>query len=169
MASSVWLVALVLSSGAQAAGQKIDFDFKPEIDLADYSTYAWNKDQEPVENLANHLRLINAIQAQMKDKGFRIDTIKPEIRIQYRVERHTGVQGRSTQQPTVYDPSQLKVQIDLDKEETVSLTIELVDAEAGFLLWQEKGTYPLGTPDRAERQINAAVADLFSKFPLPKK
>lgn len=165
----MWFIALALHWGPQAQGQRIDFDFTPKIDLADYSTYAWNKDQKPVDNLANHIRLINAIQAQMKEKGFRIDTIKPEIRVQYRVERHTGVQGRSTQQRSVYDPSQLKVQIDIAKEETVSLTVELVDAEGGFLLWQAKGTYPLGTPDRAERQINAAVEDLFSKYPTPKK
>ncbi len=162
------VLAILLQAGSEPQTKKFDFNFDREIDLTDYSTYAWNKDQERVENLANHLRLINAIQAQMKEKGFRIDTIKPEARIRYRVERHSSVQGRSTQKRSLYDPSQVKVQIDLSKEKTVSLTLELVDAEGGFLLWQAKGTYPLGTPDRAERQINDAVEDLFSNYETSK-
>jgi hypothetical protein len=169
LAFSVCLVVLLLHAGPQEQGQKIDFDFTPKVDLEKYSTYAWSKEQRALDNLANHIRLINAIQAQMKDKGFRIDPVKPDARIRYRLERRTAVQGRSTQERSVYDPSQLKVQIDLNKEETVELTIELVDAEGGFLLWQAKGNYPLGTPDRAEKQIYAAVEDLFTKYPSEKK
>ena len=136
-------------------------------DLSEYATYAWNKGQVPVDNLANHIRLINAIQKQMKELGYRIDTVHPDLLIQYRVERRTELSTRSTQTPSTYDPSNLKVQIDLSKEELVSLSIELVDSESNFLVWQEKGTYPLGTPDRSEKLIHEAVADLFSRFPKP--
>jgi hypothetical protein len=137
------------------------------VDLSLYRTYAWSKKQVPVENLANHLRLINAIQDQMKAKGNRLDTVKPDMLIRYEVERRSEVQTRSTQERSVWDPSNLKVQIDVNREETVSLTIHLVEAETGFPLWESKGTYPLGTADRAERQIKAAVEDLFSKYPDP--
>jgi Domain of unknown function (DUF4136) len=148
---------------------KFDLPSSSTTDLSQYKSYAWNKGQVPVENLANHLRLINAVQKEMKELGYRIDTVKPDVLVQYRAERRTEVQTRSTQRPSDWDPTDLKVQIDLKKEELVDLTIELVEEESNFLVWQSKGSYPLGTPDKAERLINAAIADLFSKYPDPEQ
>jgi len=134
-------------------------------DLSRYSSYNWSKEQVAVVNLANHIRLITAIQKQMKEHGYRIDTVKPDVLIQYKAERHTGVQTQSTQKPSTWDPTDIKVQVELSREEQVSLEILLVEAESGFLLWQAKGTYPLGTPDKAEKLINAAVEGLFAEYP----
>lgn len=171
--NTIWVAAVV--SWATCAGAQVTelppiakFDMPVKrSDLSEYSTYAWNKQQVPVDNMANHIRLVNAIQKQMKKQGYRINTIKPQLLIQYRVERRSAVQTRSTQERSTYDPTDVKVQIDVNKEEQVTLSIELLDAETSFLVWQEKGTYPLGTPDKSERLINSAVADLFSRFPKP--
>lgn len=138
-------------------------------DLSRYSTYNWSKDQVAVVNLANHIRLVTAIQKRMKEHGYRIDTVKPEVVIQYKADRHTGVSTQSSQKPSPWDPTDLKVQIELSREELVSLTITLVEADSGFLLWQAKGTYPLGTPDKAEKLINEAVEGLFSQYPKKEK
>ncbi|MGH9391884.1 MAG: DUF4136 domain-containing protein, partial [Vicinamibacteria bacterium] len=92
-------------------------------------------------------------------------TVKPDVLIQYKAERHTGVQTHSTQKPSAWDPTDLKVQIELSREEQVSLEVLLVEAESGFLLWKAKGTYPLGTPDKAEKLINEAVEGLFAEYP----
>jgi hypothetical protein len=138
-------------------------------DLSRYSSYTWSKDQVAVVNLANHIRLVNAIQKQMKEHGFRIDTVKPDAMIQYKAERKTGVSTQSSQKPSVWDPTDMKVQVELTREETVTLEITLVDAESGFLLWRAKGTYPLGTPDRAEKLINEAVDGLFAEYPKEEK
>ena len=105
----------------------------------------------------------------MKEHGYRIDTVKPEVMIQYKAERHTGVRTESTQKASTWDPTDMKVQVELSREEQVTLEILLVDAESGFLLWQAKGTYPLGTPDKAEKLINEAVEGLFSQYPEEKK
>jgi hypothetical protein len=137
-------------------------------DLARYNSYNWSKDQVAVVNLANHIRLVNAIQKQMKEHGYRIDTVKPDVVIQYKAERHTGVHTESTQKASTWDPTDMKVQVELSREEQVSLEILLVDAESGFLLWQAKGNYPLGTPDKAEKLINEAVTGLFSEYPKKK-
>ena len=142
-----------------------DFNKMDLTDLSNYKTYAWNKSQVPIENLANHLRLINAIQASMKALGYRLDTVRPELRIQYRVELTERVQGRSSQQRSVWDDANSTVQIDFSREKLANVSIEFVEAESNFLVWQAKGSYPLGTPDRAERQINAAVTSLFDQHP----
>lgn len=166
--SMILFVLQTVASQLPSTG-KFDVWVGTEHDLSGYSTFAWNKGQETVDNLANHLRLINAVQKEMKGLGYRIDTVKPEVLIQYRVERTTGVATRTTQQPSAWDPTDMKVKIDLSREEHVSLSLQIVEAESGFLLWQAKGTYPLGSPDRAERQINSAVSDLFAKYPREEK
>jgi hypothetical protein len=162
------LVFVVAAMGAQIpTGSKFDVPFSAKDELSGYSTYTWNKSQVAVANLANHLRLINAVQDEMKELGYRIDTVKPDVFVQYRVERTTSVSTRSSQEPSPWDSTDLKVRIDVSREERVNLTIELTDAESSFLVWQAKGTYPLGSPDTAERQIQAAVADVFSRYPRP--
>lgn len=163
--AAVALLPLSQASSQTPSAGEIEVDVDRTADLSAYDTYAWSKEQVPVKNLANHLRLVNAIQDHMEKKGYRIDPRKPDVLVQYHVERHAGVKSRSTQEPSVWDPSNLRVQVDLSREETVSLSIELVEAETRFPLWSAKGTYPLGTPDRAEREIKAAVEDLFSQYP----
>lgn len=159
-------LVLIAFIGTQIpSGSKFDVPFEAKDELSGYSSYTWNKSQVAVANLANHLRLINAIQNEMKELGYRIDTVKPDVLVQYRVERTTSVSTRSSQEPSPWDSTDLKVRIDVTREERVNLTIELKEAESNFLLWQAKGTYPLGSPDTAERQIQAAVADVFSRYP----
>jgi hypothetical protein len=166
LALALWSWIAIAEGQSKPAPDLKNFDMsqsKPDLSL--YSSYHWSKDQVAVVNLANHIRLINAIQKQMKDHGYRIDTVKPDVVIQYKAERHTGVQAQSTQKPSTWDPTDLKVQVELSREEQVSLEILLVEAESGFLLWQAKGTYPLGTPDKAEKLINEAVEGLFAEYP----
>lgn len=162
------LLSVLLVAATSARTQKIEVDFDPRVDLSEYRTFTWNKDQKPVANMANHVRLVNAIQKQMMERGYRINSRNPDVLIQYKVDTRRAIQTRSTQQPSVWDPTDMKVQIDLSREEQVSLTLELKEAESNFLVWQVKGTYPLGTPDRSEKQIQSAVSDLFSNYPDPK-
>ena len=159
------MLRLALFAMLVATHQKIDVTFDRSNDLSQYRTFGWNKEQKPVENMANHLRLVNAIQKKMMSLGYRIDTRNPDVYVLYTVEQHTAVQTNSTQSPSVWDPTNLQVKIDVSREELVSLEIQLKDAESNFLVWDAKGTYPLGTPDRAERQINEAVDDIFSRYP----
>ena len=160
-----WLASAAGQSQPTPAPKRIDPTQAAKPDLSRYSSYHWSKDQVAVVNLANHIRLVNAIQKQMKEHGYRIDTVKPDVLIQYKAELHTGVQAQSTQKPSPWDPTDLKVQVELSREEQVSLSITLVEAESGFLLWQAKGTYPLGTPDKAEKLIHEAVEGLFAQYP----
>ncbi len=134
-------------------------------DLSNYKTYAWNKKQVPLENMANHLRMINAVQKSLKELGYRPDTVRPDVRVQYRVELVEHIQGRASQKRSVWDDANSSVQIDFSRERLANISIELVEAESNFLVWQAKGTYPLDTPDKAEKQINAAVTALFEQYP----
>jgi hypothetical protein len=173
LSTLVVFLAAWLSAGAGQSKPGADlknFDLSQmKPDLSGYSTYNWSKDQTAVVNLANHIRLVNAIQRQMKELGYRIDTVKPQTIIQYKADRRTEVHTSSSQKASTWDPTDMKVQVELNREEQVSLEILLLDAETGFLLWQAKGSYPLGTPDRAEKLINEAVAGLFAEYPKPEK
>jgi len=134
-------------------------------DLSSYKTYAWNKKQVPLENMANHLRMINAVQKSLKELGYRPDTARPDVRVQYRVELVERLQGRASQTRSVWDDANSTVQINFSREKLANVSIELVEAESNFLVWHAKGTYTIGTPDKAEKQINAAVTALFEQYP----
>ena len=141
-------------------------DFRPERDLSNYRRYAWNKSQAvPTENMANHLRIINAIQKQMKRHGYRIDTVHPEVRIQYRLVVRERVQTTSTQKRSVWDDASSTVQIDFNRVKEAHFSVQFVEAESNFFLWEAQGVYPAGTPDRAELLINKAIEDLFKHYP----
>lgn len=169
LALALW--AWIAPASAQTTSppdfRNLDFS-QAKPDLSKYSTYYWSKDQVAVVNLANHVRLVGAIQKQMKELGYRIDTVKPDLLIRYKADRRTDVHARSSQAPSVWDPTDMKVRVELDREEQVSLEILLVEAESGFVVWQAKGTYPLGTPDKAEKLINEAVEGLFAEYPTKK-
>jgi hypothetical protein len=160
----------ILVVGAHAESQLTRLpdvsSFRPDQDLSNYRTYAWNKNQTvPTENMANHLRFINAVQAEMKERGFRLDTVNPEVRIQYRLDLRERVQGTSSQERSVWDNANSIVKIDFSRQTNAHLSVQFVEAESNFLLWNAQGQYPVGTPDRAEMQINAAVADVFKQYP----
>lgn len=158
---------------AHAAGARSQITELPEAgdlehDLSKYDRYAWHPNQTvPTENVANHVRIINAIQEQMKELGYRLDPKNPEVRIQYRVEVRQQVEGTSSQQRSVWDDASTTVKINFNTEKRAHFKIQLVEAETNFFLWQAEGTYPAGTPDRAEALIRAAVEDLFEQYPTP--
>ena len=164
-----WIVAAVIvapPSGLQLTKLPDVSDFQPGHDLSSYRTYAWNKNQTvPTESMANHLRIINAIQEHMKSHGFRIDTVRPDVRIQYRLEIQQRVRGSSSQQRSVWDNANSTVQIDFSRVKEAHFSIQMVEAESNFFLWQADGVYPVATPDRAEIQIKEAVDKLFEQYP----
>ena len=165
---TIHAVVLALALALQSAQTKSALDlknFQMKPDLSRYSSYNWSKDQVAAVNLANHIRLVNAIQQQMKQHGYRIDTVKPDVLIQYKADRRTAVLTESSQKPSTWDPTDMKVQVELSREEQVSLQIFLIEADSGFLLWEAKGTYPMGTPDKAEKLIKEAVNGLFESYP----
>ncbi len=133
--------------------------------LEEYETYGWSRDQVAAANMANHIRIVNAIQAAMKDQGYRIDTIDPDVRIRYRLTLKERVQGNPTQQRSVWDNANSTIQIDFSREKLADFGVELIEADSSFLVWEAKGTYSLGTPDKSERQIGDAVTDIFKKYP----
>ena len=119
-------------------------------DLSNYKTYAWNKKQ---------------VQKSLKELGYRPDTVRPDVRVQYRVELVERVQGWASQKRSVWDDANSPVQINFSREKLANVSIELVEAESNFLVWHAKGTYPIDIPDKAEKQINAAVTALFEQYP----
>ena len=165
---TITLALCALAATAEPQSKKLPdlSDFRLERDLSNYQRYAWNKSQTVLtEKMANHLRIINAVQKQMKRHGYRIDTAHPEVRIQYRLEVRERVRSTSRQQRSVWDNASSTVQIDFDRVKEAHFSVQFVEAESNFFLWEARGIYPVGTPDRAEFLINKAIEDLFKQYP----
>lgn len=158
--------ALLPSLGESQVKQLPDpSKFERKTDLSKYKTYHWSRDQVPAKNMANHIRIVNAIQDAMKERGYRIDTIDPDVRIRYHLTLKESVKGNAKQQRSVWDEANSTVQIDFSREKLAEFKVELVEAESRFVLWESKGNYLLGTPDRAEKQIHEAITDIFKRYP----
>lgn len=147
--------------------ERFDTTFDMTRDLSDYHTFAWSRSQVPVENMANHIRIIQAVQKQLQDLGYRIDTVRPDVRIEYKVARSQTVQSESTQHRSVWDNANSVVDLKIRRDKQVSLTLEMVEADSNFLVWRGSAQYPDSTPDKAVTLIPEAVGQLFAAYPRP--
>jgi hypothetical protein len=165
LASALGL-AQVISRGPTASAE-----YDRNRDFSVFTTYDWMKSQKPAPNMANHIRFTRAVQKEMDDLGFRIDTGKPSLRVLYRVSTRRRVEAAGSQQrATASDPTNTNITTGFvfgkgTSENIGTLIIELYDAETNMLVWKCTTTQAITTPDKAEKIINEAVERAFTKYP----
>lgn len=161
------LAIFAASVSAQILSEKPEarVEYDPRRDFSQYDTYSWMREQKPLENLAEHVRVVRAIEREMKDLGFELDTVKPDARILFRLHVRDAVGARATQRPSVWDPANRRTDITLQRQREGTFTLEMFDGETNALIWKGEITQELGTPDKAEEQINEIVSRVFEKYP----
>jgi hypothetical protein len=170
---SILLVLLVSTLGVEAQtisqGPTVNAEYDRNRDFGVYTTYDWMKSQKPAPNMANHVRLTRAIQKEMEDLGFSIDTAKPSLRVLYRVSTKRKVEAASSQKRgTRFDPTNITTDFVFGtgtSQNVGTLIIELYDGATNALVWKGTTTQTLGTPDKAEKIITEAVKRVFTKYP----
>jgi hypothetical protein len=170
------VTALLLSWGASAqvisTGPKVDVEYDRGKDFSDYKSYAWMESQKPADNLANHVRFTRAIQREMEDAGFRVDTVKPDVRIQYKVRTGSKIQAAGNQRQSTFDQTNLQTDFVFasgSRQQYGTLVLEMFDTATNILLWRATTTEPLSTPDKAEKLINDVVRRAFTRYPTREK
>ncbi len=170
------LTSLLLIWGASAqvisTGPKVDVEYDRGKDFSDYKAYAWMPSQKPADNLANHVRFTRAIQKEMEDVGFRVDTVKPDVRIQYKVRTGSKVEATGNQRQSTFDQTNLQTDFVFasgSRQQYGTLILEMFDAATNTLLWRATTSQQLGTPDKAEKTINEVVRRAFTRYPTEDK
>ncbi len=166
---SLMLLALGLRAQVISTGPKVDVEYDRDKDFSEYGAYEWMSSQKPADNMANHIRFTRAIQKEMEDVGYRVDTKRPDVRVLYTVATSSKVRAAASQtRSTYYDPTDLVTDFVFasgSKKQYGTLTVELFDARTNTLVWRASTTQELGTPDKAQRIIDNAVKTVFSKYP----
>lgn len=162
------LVALGVHAQVISTGPKVDVEYDRGKDFSDYKAYEWMTSQKPADNMANHIRFTRAIQKEMEDIGYRVDTKRPDVRILYTVGTSSKVEAASSQTRSAFDDANLVTDFVFatgSKRQYGTLKIELFDARTNALIWRASTTQELGSPDKAQKIINDAVKRVFTKYP----
>jgi len=166
---SLMLLALGVQAQVISTGPTVNAEYDREKEFSEYRAYEWMSSQKPADNMANHIRFTRAIQKEMEDVGYRVDTKMPDVRVLYTVGTSSKVDAAATQtRSAFYDPTDVVTDFVFasgSKKQFGTLTVELFDARTNALVWRASTTQELGTPDKAQRIITNAVKTVFTKYP----
>jgi Domain of unknown function (DUF4136) len=157
-------LALLASSGA---AQTVSYDYDRSANFSRLKTYAWI-DGIGLNDDLNHRRIVNAIDAQMKAKGFTkvTSSSRPDVILAYHVDfnKNLEINGFSTGVAAYRWGRSARVE-----EVTIgTLTVVMLNGESRDLLWRGIASRELdsdASPEERDKNINKAAEKLFKKFP----
>ena len=155
-------------------------------DLSSYQTYAWiNLKHYLGENEENKRRyaqfILEHADAKIKEKGYVLDTINPQVvfqfdtKIEHRVAYHqtpTVSVGMGFGGPGYYVGGAVPVaggNVVQNEFDQGILKIELLDTQSGRLLWRGTAEEKIGFETDLEADLNQAINTIFTKFQVKKK
>lgn len=174
------LLAFVLLGGC--GGMKISRDYDTEYDFSHVKRYDWATraadEAGPGTNPLNEERIRDAVERALDKRGLRRDAQRPDVRVAWRFReqqkertstvsvfggfgnwgRHGGVSiGVGAPVSTVRTPYTVG-----------TLTIDLLDAKTGRLVWRGSGEAELGgdaSPEERASRLQEAVDAILAEFP----
>jgi len=163
-------IPLASLSGAQLIREPepVQVAYDRERDFSRFRTYAWMKSQKPLPNLANHIRLTNAVQKELKKLGFLPNTQSPDVYVLYSADNHAKVEFDSFLSRSKWDAASQVTNLELRRTEQRSLSVMLIDPETNGVIWYAQETHDSLTADKVEQEINDAAARVFGKYPTKK-
>jgi hypothetical protein len=137
----------VLVSLAGCETLQLSFDFEEDMDFSVLDAYAWMPNQagapddsETPGDSRAHAWVIDAVDAELARKGYRLDRDAPDFLVSFEAS--------------------------LDRQSTLSLLFTRADSQR--ILWQGTAhdrAYPARNPAAEEKRIQTAVGRLLEQFP----
>lgn len=159
------LLALALAPRTLEA-QTVKIDFDKQTDFSKYKTFAWSESQEPAVNLANHVRITRAIEAELLADGLvKAESGPPDLKVRYVGKVEQKLRGSSYSTGSNWQSNDLRTMVDIKKVKEGTLIVELYDRATRLLVWRSVATDTPATPDQIEQQIQDFVKKSFADFP----
>ena len=176
------LAAILLTASILASAQKVTYNFMPGTNFSQYKTYAWQK--VPNAQYPNQLldeQIIRSIDSQLRAKGLvRMDTGATDLVVVYQAavtqdkEWNSystggggwgwggwggwgGMDSTHTYSTTIH---------------TGTLNVDLYDVSTKKQIWRGEVTKTVKAqkdPAKLQKNLDKAVAKLFTKYPPPAK
>ena len=169
---SVWAIAGVLVWLTACSPYQIRRDYDPEADFSGLKTFGWlvpEKDSGISQPVLKRVQA--AVQRELEKKGFRVSPDNPD----FWVAIHEGDREKIRVADWGYRYSShyrngywAARDIDVFQYEEGTLILDMIEAGSKALLWrgEARGSIdPVPTPERQERRIGEAVAELLKAFP----
>jgi len=162
-----WLAVPLWMCSWPASAQEVKVDFDKDVDFSAFKTYGWLESQEPAPNLANHLRITRAVEAELEARGLtRSDAPAADLRVRYTGKVDEKIRGKSSTERTVWPSSpDLRTNVDLKRVKEGTLIIELLDGRSRLRVWRSTAHDTPSAPDRREAQLRELVKKSFEGFP----
>jgi hypothetical protein len=167
MKKLIWLIVLIASCTNKP---QVIIDYDREADFNTYKTFSWSPQAKQVEynypqydNSLNRKRIMKAIELQLTGRGYKMDTLKPDllVNIHLLIQLKNEVRSYPTNRYRYWPDYQINI---YDYEEG-SLIVDLIDAKQNQLVWQGIITGVLNIkPEGVEPAINSAVLMIFSEY-----
>lgn len=188
MKTILQLALLILLLGSIACSSTLTtYSTKTKgADLNQYSSYAWVDptsitDGATREEKPYYQFILNQADAQVKAKGFQLDTANPDVLFHFETQIEHRVSYR--QSPTVsvgvgfggpgyYVGGAVPVsggQVIQDEYDEGMLMIEMIETSTGKRLWRGWAKERIGFETDLETDLEKAVKQIFMRLPVKKK
>lgn len=184
MKKMVLLQALCLLSFiaiTSCSSTKVTTDRDKSADLTSYRTYSFLNltDKGPGLSELNRQRIIDAINSEMKKKGYNEDASNPDILVNATAILNEKKQVNATTnyynygglyRPYFWGPSMATTSFNVSELKEGALVLDIVDAASKKLVWQSTGNREIDVPMKnADKIIPESVAKILSGFPSKSK
>jgi hypothetical protein len=172
---------LVVAIGMFACSPvKVITDQDKSADLTKYGTYSFFNltDKGPGLSPLNRDRIINAINDEMKKKGYVETAANPDIMVNATTIVNEKKQVTTTNfynygglyRPYFWGPTMGSMTYDVTELKEGSLVIDIVDASTKKLVWQSTGNREIDLPmKKADKIIPESVQKILAGFPAKSK
>jgi len=159
-------LCVVVALSSLRAAETVRLNWDHETDFESLETYGWMQTQQPLPNEANHIRIVEAIEAALERKGFQKAVFEDaQVLVQYRAGVQQDVGAQSYQTKSAYDPTAVKTMMDFHRQRRGTLTVEMFDGKSRKIIWRAEGSDVLPKPDKMEKAIGRAVYSLMRHYP----
>lgn len=163
--ASIWAVA-ALAVLPSCSGLATSFDYDTSQSFAGLKSYAWIEKQD---NSIGMKRVRDAVDAELKSRGFALTSSRPD----FQIAAHVGTQDRLrvvdwgyTYQPRGYWHGGRD--IDVYQYEEGTLVLDVIEPGQNALIWRGSGSKAVDsswTPEERDEEVREAVKTLLAEFP----
>jgi hypothetical protein len=169
-------LGLLLTAGLASAQTfqmpKIDIESDPKTDFSAFKTFRWKDSQVPAENPVVHTSVTVYVERGLAGKGL-IKTTDgdADLWVRYYTSRDESVKGVPSQSEVPFssgNPGGSSTRVDVSKQTTGRLVLELYRAKDAVLVWKGSTTSPNLDKHRLDSEVSTAVKRLMNKYPPPR-
>jgi len=154
----------------------VTYDYDKQFNFAEIKTFAWMQvpEKASIDSFAVQ-RVKNAVNAQLKEKGFTMTTSNPDFLIAEHLGKKDKVQVDSWgygygARGAYWGGGYGGAGVSTYEYQEGSLILDFVNAKTKQLIWRGSAkaeVQNIRTPEKSEKVINKAVKMILKKFPPP--